>query len=83
MQHPKLEKLKFGIRNWSFDELNKINIFKMGEITKRIQIFILDDKQSLISMIMSHYFYDLTHLRNIFIQFLVQMKTSKFAFEIN
>ena len=39
---------------------------------------------------MSHYFYDFTHFRelgqkykNIFVQFLVQMKTSKFAFEIN
>ena len=34
-------------------------------------------------MIMSHYFYYLTHLRDIFVRFLVQMKTSKFAFEIN
>ena len=42
-------------------------------------------------MIMGHYFYDLTHFRarlgqkykNIFVRFLVQMKTSKFAFEIN
>ena len=35
----------------------------MAQIKKKqMQIIILDDKQSLISMIMSHYFYDLTHL---------------------
>ena len=37
----------------------------------------------LASKIMSHYFYDLTHYRNILVQFLVQMKTLKFAPEIN
>ena len=30
---------------------------------KKNKIIILHDKQSLISMIMIHYFYDLTHLR--------------------
>ena len=37
-------------------------------------------------MIMSYYSYDLTHLRfkrNICARFLVQMKTSKYALEIN
>ena len=29
---------------------------KMGQIKKRIQIIILDDKKSLIGMIMRHYF---------------------------
>jgi hypothetical protein len=35
----------------------------MNQIKKGMQIIILDDKKSLISMIMSHYFYDLTHLK--------------------
>ena len=33
------------------------------QIKRTIQIITLDDKQSLISMLMSHYFYDLAHLR--------------------
>ena len=48
----------------------------MDQIKKRMQIIILDDK---LSLIIDHdneqYFYGLT-------RFLVQMKTSKFAFEI-
>ena len=60
----------------------------MGQIKKQMQIIILDDKYLLISMIMSHYFYDLTYrlgqnYRNISVRFLVQLKTLKFASEIN
>ena len=35
----------------------------IGQIKKRMQIIILEYKQSLISMIMGHYFYDLIHFR--------------------
>jgi hypothetical protein len=61
----------------------------MGQIKKQVLIVILGDKLLLIIMIISHYFYDLIHLeamaklQKCFCSVLVQMKTLKFASEIN
>ena len=51
---------------WTKKTNENISVFlpclsKIGQIKKRMQIIILEDKWSLISMLMRHYFYDLTH----------------------
>ena len=55
---------------WTKKTNENISVFlpylsEIGQIKKkkRMQIITLQDKYSLISMIMSHYFYDLTHFR--------------------